>query len=70
MNIVSSDIYSSDIVSIKKTIKRLPRTLVRPTMKRASVYKPLRCMRNQRNYIIMRHTAAAKGLFTLEEKQT
>jgi hypothetical protein len=70
MNIVSNDTHSSDIVSIKKTMKTLPRTLVRPTMKGTSVYKPLRCMRNQRNYSIKRQIAAAKGLFTLEEKQT
>jgi hypothetical protein len=56
----------SDIVSIKKTFKTLPRTLVGPKMKGVS----LRCVRNHRNYSIKRHIAAAKGLFTLEEKQT
>jgi len=39
-------------------------------MKGTSVYKPLRFMRNHRNCSIKRHTAAAKSLFTLEEKQT
>jgi len=57
-------------VSIKKTFKTFPRTLVRPTTKEASVYKPLRCMKNYRNYSIKRHIAAAKGFFTLEEKKT
>jgi hypothetical protein len=69
MNVIFGDMHFSDIVSVKKTFKTLPWTLVRPTMKGVSVYKPLRCMRNRRNYGINRHIAAAKSLFMLEEKQ-
>jgi hypothetical protein len=70
MDVLFSETYFSDIVSIKKIFKTLPRTSVRPIMKGDFVYKPLRCMRNHRNYSIKRHVAAAKALFTLEERQT